>query len=59
MANIVTLADVRAHLQMPGTFTQHDDMLQRIFIPAVAEALEAETDFTIATEFEEYHDGEK
>lgn len=42
---------------MPPTYTADDNMLQNIFIPAAQEALEFETDYTVPTQFEEYHDG--
>ena len=58
MANsIVDLQSVRQHLRMPDNYTADDDMLQTWFIPAAQEALEAETDYTVPTQFDEYYDG--
>lgn len=57
VTSILSLDQVRAHLRMPDQFTADDAMLTSLFIPAAQEAIEFETDYSVPTQFEEYHDG--
>jgi hypothetical protein len=57
MTQVVSLADVRAHLRMSPGYTDDDYMLQNIFIPAAQDALEGITGYTVPAQFDEYYDG--
>src|SRR6202044_3601166 len=57
VGSLLALSDVRAHLRMPTAYHSDDDMLLNIFMPAAQDALEAETGYTVPTEFDEYYDG--
>ena len=57
MADVVTLAEVRAHLRMPATYTQDDSMLQSIFIPAANEVVKRECGDIVPQTYDEYYNG--
>lgn len=57
MTDVVTLDQVRAHLQFPDSYTDADDELSTLYIPAATEALRALCGDVIPTVYEEYQDG--
>lgn len=56
MADVVTLADVRAHLRIPAANTQDDTMLQG-FISAATDVIRTECGDVVPTSYEDTHDG--
>lgn len=55
--SIVALADVRAHLRFSDAYTQDDDMLTNIFMPAADRVIQRECAEVIPTMRDEYYDG--
>lgn len=55
--DVVTLDQVRAHLRMPPTFTQDDDMLSEIFIPAATAVVRRECGDIVPRQYDEFYDG--
>jgi hypothetical protein len=56
-AGIVSLDDVRNHLRMPATYTQDDNMLLNIFIPAAGDVIRNECGDIVSTIYDEFYDG--
>jgi hypothetical protein len=54
---LISLADVRAHLQIPTADTSWDDQLQNTFIPAVADIIKNECGDVMPYQYDEYYDG--
>lgn len=57
MADIVTLDQVRTHLQWPDNYTSADDELTDIYIPAATDAITGIVGEVIPTTYDEYYDG--
>jgi hypothetical protein len=54
---VVSLADVRAHLRYPDTDTSDDQVFTSIYIPAATNVIQQECDTVVPTVYDEYYDG--